>query len=106
MEVPLAVQQPDRHQGNPEIAGRLQMVAGEDAESSRVLGQGLGQPELRREVGDEVQRGSPASRRWNQRASVERLEVLSSGVHLLDERRVGGEPQQPSDVRSTRSTGS
>jgi len=47
----LAVEQADADEGQPEIAGGLEVIAGEDAEAARVDRQALGQAELQREVG-------------------------------------------------------
>ena len=51
----MAVEQPDGDEGEPEVVGRLEVVAGEHAEAAGVLGQGGGDAELRREVGDLAQ---------------------------------------------------
>ncbi len=45
-EVALLVEQPDPHEGNAQVAGALQVVAGENPEAARVDGQALGQPVL------------------------------------------------------------
>ena len=60
-EVALGVEQADGDHGHTEVARRLQMVAGEHAEAAAVLGQRLAQPELRGEVGDEVERRAVAA---------------------------------------------
>ncbi len=54
-EVAVAVEEPDGDQGHAEVAGRLEVVAGEDAEATGVLGERLGDAELGREVGDETE---------------------------------------------------
>ena len=51
-EIPEPVEQADADQRQPEIGCRLQVVAGEDSQPSRVLGQHLADPELGREVSD------------------------------------------------------
>ena len=51
-EVAVPVEQPDADQRYAEVAGGLEMVAGEDAEAAGVLRQGGGDAELGREVGD------------------------------------------------------
>ncbi len=56
MEVALGVQQPDADEGDAEVGGRLQVIAGEHAEPARVLRERLGDAELGGEVGDEVER--------------------------------------------------
>ena len=55
-EVALAVEEPDADERHAELAGRLEVVAGQHAEAARVLRQGLGDAELGREVGDLAQR--------------------------------------------------
>ena len=89
VEVALAIQQPDRHQRQAEVAGRLEMIAGEHPETAGVLLQGLRQTELGREVGDRLERAvavlEPAR-------FVDRLaELTVERRDLIDERRVGGE---------------
>ena len=51
-EVARPVQQPDADQREPEVRGRLEVVAREHAEAARVVGQHLGDAELHREVAD------------------------------------------------------
>ncbi len=51
-EVPLPVEEADARQRHAQVARGLQVVAGEDAEAAGVDRQDLGQPELRREIGD------------------------------------------------------
>jgi hypothetical protein len=46
-EVAVAVEQADPHQRQAEVAGRLEVVAGEHAQATGVLGEGLGDAELR-----------------------------------------------------------
>jgi hypothetical protein len=58
-EVPVLVEEPDTGQRDAEPAGRLEVIAGEDAQAARVLGQGLGDPELGGEVGHRTQRALP-----------------------------------------------
>ena len=55
-EVALGVQQADGDEWQAEIRGRLQVVAGENPETTAVLRQCLGEPELGGEVGDELER--------------------------------------------------
>jgi hypothetical protein len=45
-EVARAVEQADPDHGHAEVAGRLEVVAGEHAEAARVLGQDLADAEL------------------------------------------------------------
>ena len=51
-EEALAVEQPDSDERDGEVVRRLDVIAGEDAETAGVLGHELGDPELGREVGD------------------------------------------------------
>ena len=55
-EVAEAVHQTDADQGDAQAAGGLQVVAGQHAQAAGVLGEGLGDTELGREVGDAPQR--------------------------------------------------
>ena len=57
-EVAEPVHESDTCQGDAEAAGRLQVVAGENAESAGVLREGLGQAELRGKVGHAARAGS------------------------------------------------
>ena len=61
-EVALPVEQPDADDRHAEVAGRLQVVAGQDAQAAGVLRQHLGDAELRREVADRPS-ARPGSRR-------------------------------------------
>ena len=45
-EIALPVEQADPDHGHPEAACRLEVVPSEDPETPRVLGKGLGYPEL------------------------------------------------------------
>ena len=53
LEVALPVEEADPDERDAQVGGRLEVVPGEDAEPARVDRERLGQPELRREVGDE-----------------------------------------------------
>ena len=55
-EVAVAVEEADADDRHAEVAGRLEVVAGEDAEPARVLRQRLAEAELGREVGDRARR--------------------------------------------------
>ncbi len=55
-EVAGSVEQADPDDGNAEIASGLQVIAGQDAQPSRVLRQGRGHSVLRGEVGDTGER--------------------------------------------------
>ena len=90
VEVALGVQQPDADQRHAEVGGRLEVVAGEHAEAAGVLRQGLGDAELRREVGDRAERrvraiGEP------RRPGDRRLEPSLGGGQVADDRLVLGE---------------
>ncbi len=52
LEVTLAVEQTDTDDGDTDVAGRLEVVAGQDAQPAGVLRQHLGDAELGREVAD------------------------------------------------------
>ncbi len=54
-EVAVAVEQTDADERKAEIARRLQVVAREHAETTRILGEGLADTELGREVADQTQ---------------------------------------------------
>src|SRR6185437_10988115 len=62
-EVAGPVEQADADDRDAEVAGRLEVVAGQDAEATGVLREDLGQAELHREVGD-------AGRRRRRRAGA------------------------------------
>ena len=72
VEVPLGVQQPDADERHAEVGRRLQMVAGEHAEPAGVLRERLGDAELGREVGDEVERRARRSGLRRSRPTVSR----------------------------------
>ena len=64
-EVAAAVEEADADERDAELGGRLQVVAGEDAEAAGVDRQALVEAELGREVGDEEvvrRRAAPATR--------------------------------------------
>ena len=56
-EVAVPVEQADADERHAQVGGRLQVVAGQDAEAAREVRQHLGQAELHREVGDGVRVG-------------------------------------------------
>ena len=70
LEVALVVEQPDGHQGNPQAAGALDVVAREHAQTAGVDRHRLVDPELQREVGH-------------------RLRAQHAGVGLAPKRRLG-----------------
>ena len=53
-KVALLVEQADAHDGHAEVAGRLEVVAGQDAQAARVDGQAFVKTELGTEIGDQV----------------------------------------------------
>ena len=55
-KIPVAVQQPDRHQRHVKVARRFEMVAGQYAETARVVGQGIMHAVLSTEIGDRRRR--------------------------------------------------
>ena len=73
-EVAVAVEQPDGRQRHPQVGRRLQVVAGQDAETARVLRDRLGDAELGGEVGDDA----PVERRLavGRRGDVARRRLL------------------------------
>ena len=93
VEVALGVQQPDADEGHAEIGTRLEVIAREHAESPRVLRERLGDAELGREVGDQVERGlavgaAPAE---PARSAEFVVETLAPAGDLLDVLLVVGE---------------
>jgi hypothetical protein len=58
-EIARAIEQPHADEGHAEIARRLAVVAGEDAEAARVHAQRLVEAELHREVRDRAGQGRP-----------------------------------------------
>ncbi len=96
-EVAHAVHEPDAGERDPEAAGRLQVVAGEHAQTARILGQCLGDPELGREVRNAAQRTCGPVLEPPGRFEVA-TEVV---VHLAEEpheRGVGGQLLEPRAV--------
>ena len=84
-EVPAAVEEADADEGDAELGSRLQVVAGEDAETAGVDRQALVEPELGREVRDEEvvrqpallpPRPAPAHERESLLHSADRTRVL------------------------------
>ena len=66
-EVAVAVEEADAHQRHAEVAARLEVVAGQHAEAARVLGERLGDAELRARSRRPTAAATP-SRAWNQRS--------------------------------------
>ncbi len=55
-EVAALIEEPDGDDGNAEVAGGFQLIAGDIAEAARVDGQGVAQHEFHAEVGDRFER--------------------------------------------------
>ena len=90
-EVARAVEQPHADERDAEVARRLAVVAGQDAEAARVDPERLVDPELHREVGDRAgERG--ALLRVPARAAAVVVEGLDDVAVELDELRVGEQP--------------
>ncbi len=93
-EVAVPVEQSDADQGDAEVAGGLEVVAGEDAEAAGVLGQGGGHAELGREVGDGGR--EVAGLLLVPAGGVQiGVEVLGGGAEPDQEVLVGGERGEP-----------
>lgn len=90
-EVAVPVEQADTDERDPEVARRLEVVPGEDAEAAGVLRQGGGDAELGREVGDGG-RGSPGWR-WYQRSPS--VYSRSSAAHTASRSRKPGSAASP-----------
>jgi len=84
-KIPALVEQANAGQRQSEVAGRLQMVPGQDSEAARVVGDALRQPELRRKIrnaqvlGLRMSCGEPAG------AREVLLEIFGGPVHLREE---------------------
>ena len=85
-EVAVPVEEADADEGHAEVAGRLEVVAGEHAEAARVLREGLGDAELGGEVGHRAQRGAVAGL---EPAVARRRSAASSASHLAEEAHEG-----------------
>ena len=85
-EVPVPVQQAHPHHRHAEVARRLEVVARQHAQPARVLGEGLGDAELRREVGHGPQGVRSLSLEPQGRFEV----AVQIGVHLPQEAGEGG----------------
>ncbi|OPY87245.1 MAG: hypothetical protein A4E72_01518 [Syntrophus sp. PtaU1.Bin208] len=78
-EIPVPVQEPDPHQGDIEIAGRLDVVSGKDAQSARIDRQALMEAIFRGKIGD---RGRPLDLRRTCQPPAKRL-IRHVAVKLL-----------------------
>ena len=85
-KVPVPVQQTDPHEGDAEVARRLEVVTSQHTQPARVLGEGLGDAELRREVGHRPQGVRSLSLEPQGRFEV----AVQIGVHLPQEAGEGG----------------
>ena len=107
-EVALAIEQADPDDRYAEVAGRLEMVPGQDAQTAGVLRQHLGDAELRGEVADALGRGGVLRRvglvpqvagevvgqvRLNHPQALEELLVHREHLQPLD-RHVGEQPER------------
>ena len=95
-EVAVPVEEADADEGHAEVAGRLQVVAGQHAEAAGVLRERLGDAELGGEVGDRAQRARAVA--GLEPAGLRRGSGCSSVVHLVEEAEeagVGGQRVEP-----------
>ncbi len=92
-EVAVSVQQPHSDQRDAEVAGGLEVVAGEDAEAAGVVRQHLGDTEFHREVGDAGGQCRAAFLLFLEPAGTGEvvLEVGGSGIEAGEEVAVLGE---------------
>ena len=77
LEVAGLVQKADADQRHAEVGGRLQVVAGQDAQAARVLGEYFGDAKFGGEVGDAGRRSAP--RLWYQRGCSRYLSTSFGG---------------------------
>lgn len=97
-EVAVPVEEPDADDRDPEVAGGLEVVAGEDAEAAGVLGQRGGDPVLGREVGDgggQRDVGPLPGRLIPARAGQVLPQVVGEVAEPAEEPPVGGERGEP-----------
>ena len=86
-EVAVVVEEPDAGERQAQLVGRLQVVAGQHAEATRVLGEGGGHAELGGEVADRAQ--GPVGAVLEPAGGVERAaQLVAHGCRQRDERRV------------------
>ena len=94
-EVPVAVEEADRNEGDPQVRCRLQVVTREHSEPARVLGNRLADPELRGEVGDDARSVRTLGRGDVLLVPACTLEVgrecVVGRAHVLEEGRIGRE---------------
>ena len=83
----MLVEEADADERDAEVGGRLEVVAGEDAEAAGVLRERLGDAELGREVGDQPQRAGALA--GLEPAGLGQV-ALELGVHLVEEAQEAG----------------
>ena len=94
-EVAVAVEEADADEGHAEVGGRLQVVAGQDAEAAGVLGDGLGDAELGREVGHLAQRAARRPALEPAGAGEVAVELVVDLGQVAQEAGVGGQRVEP-----------
>ena len=95
LEVAVPVHQPDAHQRDAEVAGRLQVVAGEDAETAGVLREDGGDAVLRGEVGDRARRVGAGLAVVPALAGQVAVQVVLGHPQHLEEAGVGAQLLEP-----------
>ncbi len=90
VEVPVGIEQPDADQAEAEVAGGLEMIARQNAEAARVLGQGLRDPEFGRDVG-RVDRHRGIGRTQRTGGCLEGLDPTRRPPKPFGHSRIGGE---------------
>ncbi len=89
-EVALPVEQAHGDEGKLEVARRLAVIAGQDAEAARVRRQALVHAELGAEVRDQVAGAEAAAVLAERRLGVIRVERGEHAAQAVEERRIGG----------------
>ena len=95
LEVAHPVEQAHADQRDAEVGGRLEVVAGEDAEAAGVLREHGGDAELRREVRDGAGRVGAALALVPLVARQVAVEVAAGGLEPVEEAAVGGQLVEP-----------
>ena len=95
LEVAGVVEQADADQRDAEVAGGLEVVAGQDAEAAGVLREHRGDAELGREVGDPGRRLGAGLAAVPALAAQVGVEVGLGGAQAVEEALVGGQLLQP-----------
>ena len=91
VEITALVQQADADEGQAEVAGGLEMIAGEDAEAAGIVGDALRQSEFRGEVGDAQFPGLGVRHREPAGGGEVLVQIRGRAVHLGQEGLVRGE---------------